>query len=172
MHADNDSREPGRDDREPGLLPVRGGDPAARRAPLTMRHLHALGISLVGGGIPIALVVGGWAWLGLGLMVIVMLGMAAAHEGGWMRRRHRPVRSAPKRPRARRRSPRARTSPRHPRTRLRGGPVNRNSAERGGSRPLRLARGPLRTEPPLAGCERSEAGRADKSKADSPGGRP
>lgn len=103
MSTDDDSRDPGQDGRRLGPLSVRGGDTSPRRAPLSMRRLHALGISLVGGGIPIALLVGGWAWLGLGLMVIVILGMAAAHDGGWTRRRHRPVRSAPKRSRARRR---------------------------------------------------------------------
>jgi hypothetical protein len=103
MQTDDDSRDPERDDHRPAPRLGKPGDASPRRAPLTMRHLHALGISLVGGGIPIALLVGGWAWLGLGVMVIVMLGMASAHE----LRRHRPVRSAPKRPRARLRSPRA-----------------------------------------------------------------
>lgn len=84
------------------------------RAPLSMRQLCALGILVVGGGIPAAVLVGGWAWLGLGLMVVLILAMAMAHEGGWTRKRHRSANRALRRTRGRRRpgGSRAKSAPR------------------------------------------------------------
>jgi hypothetical protein len=106
--------------------PVSGGtqsrkksDVLPRRAPLTMRQLYGRGILLVGSAIPLGLKVGGWAWLGLAAAVLVILIMATLHDGGWHRKRHRPMQSAPKRPRTSRalppdrlgRTPRSRTDP-------------------------------------------------------------
>jgi hypothetical protein len=43
-------------------------------------QLYGRGIAVVGCAIPIAVIVGGWAWLGLGIMVITILGMVMAHD--------------------------------------------------------------------------------------------
>jgi membrane protein implicated in regulation of membrane protease activity len=104
MNPDADPQPPDRDDRPARSPSVRDDALSWLRTPLTMRQLCALGVFLVGGGIPIALVAGGWAWLGLGVMVIIIIAMAMAHERGLRRKRHRPQTRALKRTRGLRRS--------------------------------------------------------------------
>jgi hypothetical protein len=108
------------------------------RTPLTMRQLSALGMFVVGGGIPVAVVAGGWAWLGLGVMVIVILAMAMAFEGGWPRKPHRPSRRALRRTRRRRRALRPGESAE---TRRDGGSGGKRSGVTATSRPLPPSRG-------------------------------
>jgi hypothetical protein len=104
MNPESDPQPPDRDVPPPRSASVRDDALSWLRTPLTMRHLCALGVFLVGGGIPIALMAGGWAWLGLGVMVIIIIAMAMAHERGLARKRHRPRGRALKRTRGRRRS--------------------------------------------------------------------
>lgn len=86
MHPENDPEDSDRDDGTPDRPLVPDNNLSWLRTPLSMRQLCALGISVVGGGIPIAVALGRWAWLGLGMMVIAIIAMAMAHEGGWTRR--------------------------------------------------------------------------------------
>jgi hypothetical protein len=58
----------------------------APRTPLTMRQLYGRGLALLGGAIPIGLVAGGMAWLGLVAGVIFILVLATLHDGGWTRK--------------------------------------------------------------------------------------
>lgn len=73
------------------LPPIPSWTASLFKRPLSMRHLYGLGILVVGGGIPFAAIGGGVAGLGLGAMVIVILGMAMLHDGGWTRRPRHPV---------------------------------------------------------------------------------
>lgn len=150
MDPDAGPQPPDRDDRP--ARPVRDDALSWLRTPLTMRQLCALGVFVVGGGIPAAVVVGGWAWLGLGLMVIAIIAMAMAHERGQGRKRRRPRASALKRTRGGRRSAGpGRKGPRRTPVRRGGGTGERTRGVRGGPAPLGPGGDPL---PPLAGPAR------------------
>lgn len=95
MHRDTEAAHPDREGHAADLSPGRQDGLSWFRGPLTIRHLCALGMLVVGGGIPIAGGLGERVSLGYGLMVITILAMAMAHDGGWTRKRHRPLRSAP-----------------------------------------------------------------------------
>lgn len=102
MDLDADPQSPERDHPRAASPSVRDGALSWLRTPLTMRHLCGLGIVVVGGGIPAAVLAGGWAWLGLGVMVIVIIAMAMAHERRGARRRRRLGTRALRRTRGRR----------------------------------------------------------------------
>lgn len=151
MHPDD---EPGRSGPgDPGGDPpsVRRDSPASPGVPPTIRDLSKLGITLVGTGITVAVVLGRPAWMGLGLMVIAILAMMMAHEGGWTRRRHRPVGRALKRTRV---SPGSAGSkekaPRRTRTRRGGRGEEKGLTGRADAEPPRLGDGRVPPGPPLA----------------------
>jgi hypothetical protein len=102
MDLDADPQSPERDHPRAASPSVPDGALSWLRTPLTMRQLCGLGIVVVGGGIPAAVLAGGWAWLGLGVMVIIIIAMAMAHEGRGARRRGRIRTRALRRTRGRR----------------------------------------------------------------------
>ena len=154
MNPDADPQPPDRDDRSARLPTIRDEVLAWLRTPLTMWKLFALGMLLVGGGIPIALMGGGLVGLWLALMVIVIIAMAMAYDGGWTRKRHRPRTSALKRTRGRRR-------PAKPE-----GKAPRRTGRRGGSGerkedPRALPPGDARVPPPARQARKREPARGE-----------
>lgn len=107
MDLDADPGSPERDHPGAASPSVPDGALSWLRTPLTMRQLCGLGIVVVGGGIPAAVLAGGWAWLGLGVMVIVIIAMAMDHERRGARRRRRLGTRALRRTRGRRGSARS-----------------------------------------------------------------
>jgi hypothetical protein len=147
MDPDAGPQPPDRDHRPD--RPVRDDVMSWLRRPLTMRHLCALGVIVVGGGIPAGVLVGGWASLWLGLMVIAIIAMAMAHDRGRSRKRRRPRASALKRTRGGRRSAApGRKGPR--RTGVRRGGGTGEKTRGGRDRPASLGPGGDPLSPPPA----------------------
>lgn len=101
MPPDADARDPDPVDGEAGVPPAR--ERSRRRAPVTMHHLYSRAISCLGGGILLAAAGGGWECVALAAMLIGIVGMATARDGGWTTRPVRPLRGARKRTGRRRR---------------------------------------------------------------------
>jgi hypothetical protein len=148
-----------RDGRPADLPSVRDHALSWLQAPLTIRHLCGLGIIVVGSGIPVALMGGGWVGLWLAGMVIVIIAMAMAHDGDWTRKRRRPARSALKRTRVRRRPARGAR-----RTRKRGG-GERSLEARGEPEPPRLGEGRVSPDPTDARQREPTRGKVRSRKA-------
>jgi hypothetical protein len=138
MKPDAAPQPPDRDDRPARPPAIRDDALSWLRTPFTMRKLFALGMFLVGGGIPIALMGGGLAGLVLALMVIVIIAMAMLHDRELGRKRHWPRTRALKRTRGRRRSAKSEGKVAHRTgTRRRGGSGERVLEPKDGPRALR-----------------------------------
>jgi hypothetical protein len=129
MPLDDDKQHSADDDGADDLSSIQNGGLSWLRAPMTIPQLCALGIIVVGVGIRDAIPLGGWAWLGLGSMVIVIFAMTMVYEGWRMHRRYRLLESALRRTRTHRRSTGAKgTAQRRTGTR-RGGKSNVERSE-------------------------------------------
>lgn len=139
------------------------GGPSWWRRPLTIPHLCALGIVLVGVGIPDAVKRAGWAWLGLGSMVIIILAMMMLYDGWRTNKRLELLGSALKRTRGRRRSAGSKgKAPRRTVTRGGGKSIEESRGPAAGAEPPRIRGGPLP-------ADRSHARRSKTARRELPG---